>query len=272
MQISTDKSFLLVDDDKSYRKTLASRLRDEGYNHVIEAASPEEALHQVKTHKIDLAIIDIRLRDNTDSNDRSGLTLAAQLEQTLPKIILTMHPSLEYLRDAYRPRVKERLARDFIGKEEGFAALLLAISRILQELQEEEERNLSKIEPQQPDFGNLLEKYLTEGLTQSRLNHRVRLALIALNCIIVLVGIVGVFLGNWSVSLLTTVSGLAVTTFNGFFTKDFEDNIRETVNQCRKELLELQTQAKKLKDDDDLDKGLQAQAKKSDGDALDKDD
>ena len=77
-------TLLVVDDDALVLATLASGLRDAGYN-VIQASSGEEALELADEHKIDLAILDIRMPG------MSGIEIAKQLyeNKSIPFLFLS---------------------------------------------------------------------------------------------------------------------------------------------------------------------------------------
>jgi hypothetical protein len=47
----------------------------------------------LKIEKPDLADIDIRLSDEADEKDESGLRLAKEMDPSFPKIILTSYPT-----------------------------------------------------------------------------------------------------------------------------------------------------------------------------------
>jgi predicted nucleotide-binding protein len=63
-------------------------LEREGYN-VIPATNPEEAKNILHREQLDLAILDIRLKDDDSESDKSGLLLARDEAPHVPKIILT---------------------------------------------------------------------------------------------------------------------------------------------------------------------------------------
>jgi len=82
---------LVIDDDKSIRKTLATILEEEGYL-VDTAENGKEAIEKSHTAFYNLALIDIRLPD------MEGTGLLTKLKETVPpmvKIILTGYPSLQ---------------------------------------------------------------------------------------------------------------------------------------------------------------------------------
>jgi CheY-like chemotaxis protein len=135
---------LFADNDEDFRKTRAEFLEQEGYL-VIQAANPTEARQCLEAGGIDLAILDIRLENDDDERDISGLRLAKEtaekmptivtsgfMEQMVPKIILTSFPGYENVREALAPRVGGLPAAvDFLAKQEGLAALMAAVRRAL---------------------------------------------------------------------------------------------------------------------------------------------
>ncbi len=135
---------LFADNDPDFLKTRAEFLRQEGY-HVIEAAKPTEARQHLEAGGIDLAILDIRLENDDNERDVSGLMLAKEtaekiptivisgfMERMVPTIILTGFPTYENVREALAPKVGGLPAAvDFVAKQEGPEALLAAIRRAL---------------------------------------------------------------------------------------------------------------------------------------------
>ena len=68
---------------------------------------------------VDLAILDIRLRDDDDEKDTSGLKVAREAKSLIPKIVLTGYPTPELAREALTAVYGEPLAVGFVGKAEG---------------------------------------------------------------------------------------------------------------------------------------------------------
>jgi len=85
-------TILFADNDVDFLKTRSEFLEREGYL-VVPATSPTEAWRKLKTGGIDLAIVDVRLVNDDDEKDTSGLTLAKEVAHSVPKIILTGFPS-----------------------------------------------------------------------------------------------------------------------------------------------------------------------------------
>jgi DNA-binding NtrC family response regulator len=82
---------LVVDDDESVRKVLATILEEKGYI-VDTAENGKEAIKKSKTKIYNLALLDIRLPD------MEGTELLTAMKETTPKmikIIMTGYPSLQ---------------------------------------------------------------------------------------------------------------------------------------------------------------------------------
>jgi len=105
-----------------------------GYN-VSKAYTLEEAKELLNDQSIHLAIFDIRMNDDDDEKDISGLLLAQEKEYSnLPKIILTGYPDYHYVRKALGiPADGTPAAVDFLGKAEGTEALLNAVGRAFEQ-------------------------------------------------------------------------------------------------------------------------------------------
>jgi CheY-like chemotaxis protein len=98
-------------------------LEREGY--VVEVAtSVDEARRLQRARAPEVWIIDLRLRDDTDSKDTSGLLLARELGADVPKILLTNYPSVKAVREALAPGPDGRPSTvAFVSKREGLDAL-----------------------------------------------------------------------------------------------------------------------------------------------------
>lgn len=124
-------TILFADNDQDFLRTRKEFLEQDGYQ-VFTAANPVEARNVLESGQVDVAVIDIRLRDDHDERDQSGLYLAKEVAPSIPKIILTNHPSWTYAREMLIPDEQGwRAAVDFIAKEEGPDALLHAIRKAI---------------------------------------------------------------------------------------------------------------------------------------------
>jgi len=87
---------LIIDDDETIRKSIASVLKNKGYL-VDSAESGQAAIGKSETEIYDLALIDIRLPD------MDGVQLLTAMKETTPemvKIIITGYPSLQNAMEA----------------------------------------------------------------------------------------------------------------------------------------------------------------------------
>lgn len=124
-------TILFADNDQDFLKTRSEFLEQEGYL-VVPAKDPTEARRKLETGAIELAILDIRLVNDDDEKDTSGLTLAKEVARSVPKVILTGFPSYEYVREALKLQVDGLPAAvDFVAKQEGPEALLASVRRVL---------------------------------------------------------------------------------------------------------------------------------------------
>jgi DNA-binding response OmpR family regulator len=131
MKNQTKATLLLADNDADYRRTLRRLLELEDYQ-VVDAASPQEAVEKLGQLKVDLALLDLRLTDNGDDYDISGLEVAKQVvEMDTRCIILTAFASMETARLALRSRGAEPLAVDYVMKVNGPQAVLDAVEAVL---------------------------------------------------------------------------------------------------------------------------------------------
>ncbi len=88
---NSQKSILVIDDDKSILRTFTRILEKAGYK-IDVAETGKEALEKAEKVKFDLALVDVRLPD-TDGTD-----LLFKLQESMPsavKIVITGFPSLE---------------------------------------------------------------------------------------------------------------------------------------------------------------------------------
>lgn len=122
------ETLLLADNDPEFLRMLGPKLTDAGYA-VIWAENPIQARSVLTDRGIDLAILDLRLEDNHDKGDVSGLTIARDVARTVPKIIISEYASLDDVRDDLGLSVVDGLPNvvRFVKKEQGVEAILKAI-------------------------------------------------------------------------------------------------------------------------------------------------
>ena len=94
---------LFADNNPLFLKIRSELLEKAGFRNIRVSLSVEEA-RNLRDELVDIAVFDIRLEDDLDSNDTSGLDLAKDpAYRSVPKIILTAHPTYEHVREALGP-------------------------------------------------------------------------------------------------------------------------------------------------------------------------
>jgi response regulator RpfG family c-di-GMP phosphodiesterase len=125
------KTILLADNLRVFMDVRRKFLEQEGYK-VITADNPSDAEKFLKQRRLDLAILDIRLVNDDDPEDKSGIMLALKYGPTLPIILMTGFPTWEDVKTALgRDMTGLSRAVDFISKEEGPAVMLDAVKLTL---------------------------------------------------------------------------------------------------------------------------------------------
>ncbi|WP_243369727.1 response regulator [Geotalea sp. SG265] len=112
---------LVVDDEANIRLLYSQELTDEGYE-VITAATAAEAVEQLKTHEVDLVVLDIKLKNE------SGIELLQQIvkeRHDLP-VILSSAFSL------YKDDFSAWLADAYVVKSSDLQELKDEIRRVLE--------------------------------------------------------------------------------------------------------------------------------------------
>ena len=127
---------LVVDDDESVRKVLATILEEEGYA-VDTAKNGREAIKKSKAKFYNLALIDIRL------TDMEGTKLLIKVRDTTPKmrkIIITGYPALQNAINALN-----KGANAYIVKPFDMDKVLQTIKEQLKKQEEEKKYNQEKV-------------------------------------------------------------------------------------------------------------------------------
>lgn len=120
---------LLADNHTDYLDTCAEYLSDAGYS-VWKSSDPGTAQRILTEDWVHLAVLDLRLEDDDDDKDKSGLIIAQAIAPSVPKIILTNFPTLHDVRRALKPSFDgSSSAIDFVEKDDGLDALLEAVEQ-----------------------------------------------------------------------------------------------------------------------------------------------
>ena len=128
----SSKRILFADNDAEFLESRA-RLLQPMYE-VFLADSPESAERILRETWIHLAILDIRLSDDDDSRDESGLSLARRpAYRNVPKMILTNFHNREQTVAALRSGGDGPPTYDFIWKNQGSELMVAAVERVFAE-------------------------------------------------------------------------------------------------------------------------------------------
>ena len=121
-------NILFADNAPAFLATQAELLVAAGYQ-VLSATTLAEARRLLETGRVHLAILDIRMVDDEDERDVSGLDLAKDpAYRAIPKIILTGYPTYTAVREALGPALDGLPpAVAFVAKSEGPEAMIQAV-------------------------------------------------------------------------------------------------------------------------------------------------
>lgn len=119
-------TLLFVDNNSDFLTHRKEFLERADYR-VLTATSIEEARQILNVEHVDLVILDVRMENDNDPQDRSGLVFAREIDCSIAKIILTQFPSYEDVRAVMLP---PSVAVDYLHKEDGPEKLLESVRTI----------------------------------------------------------------------------------------------------------------------------------------------
>lgn len=94
---------LILDDKPSERASVRDLLELDGYI-VVEAGTEREATRRFKERHPDLAVVDVRLKEDSDQPDLSGIRWITTLPDRFPVIVLSSYTEPDVVREALRHR------------------------------------------------------------------------------------------------------------------------------------------------------------------------
>ena len=129
MSKNADFQILLADNDPIFIRTCRNPLEDAGFR-VWSAENPDEAIRLLKTERIHLAFLDLRMERDNDEKDKSGLAVAKQTSRLIPKIILTKFPAYQDVVEGLKQDIQgSQPAVDFLDKRDTRPDQLVEIVR-----------------------------------------------------------------------------------------------------------------------------------------------
>ena len=225
-----DYVVLLADNDPADRQSWSTLLSDAGYN-VALASSPEEARRVLQGTAVDIAVLDVKLKDDRPE-DRSGLDLATdQAFRGIPKIMLTTHDvSFEDLRDILGFKV-DRLppAVAFVNKKEGSEKLLQVLRDALEAWPRLRMSTAKASEQTKADY--------EVARHQARLNYRTALAVSIIGFLVIFAGICLAWSDRLTIGIVGTTTGLITEALSYLFFRRV-DLANSRMDTYHRELLE----------------------------------
>jgi CheY-like chemotaxis protein len=111
-------NILIVENNDGFRKTLSDHLTIEGYK-VLETQVIAEARGNLSNHKFNAAIVDVRMKNDDDKFDWSGLILAREIAgKNIPVVILSAYDRPADIERAYNVATGVKPPYAFISKND----------------------------------------------------------------------------------------------------------------------------------------------------------
>jgi len=124
----SEKIILMADNLQEFLDERREFLERAGYT-VITADNPLDAERIMERGRVDLAILDIRMVDDSDEEDTSGLELAQKFGENTPIIMLTGFPTWENVKTALGKNLNGLSpVVDFLSKEENPNLMIQAVN------------------------------------------------------------------------------------------------------------------------------------------------
>jgi CheY-like chemotaxis protein len=222
---------LLADNEAKFCETWGKVLSDAGYD-VRLASNPQETRNILRDTRVDLAILDLRLVDDKDERDISGLEVATdKTYRHIPKIVLTAFPtSYENLRKALGPAVDELPhAIAFVDKAEGPRTLLEVIRRALE--------TWPRLRMSTTKVSEQIKADHKVARQQARLNYRLAFAISILGFLVIFAGICLAWFDKLTIGIVGTASGIILEALGYlFFTR--LDLANDRMDAYHRELLQ----------------------------------
>lgn len=225
-------SILLVDNDEDFLELERQKLEADGYK-VIPATGPDEARRVLERGMVSLAIIDLRLLNNRDENDFSGIELAQSVAPSIPKLIFTDFPSTQAAVQALKAKFDGLPpATDFLFKHDGHDALVTSIQHIL--------RTESPFRELSVNIALKIEDDYKNARLQAKWNFNVSSAVSIFGVVIILAGAAATLKGIVTPGTITAVAGLLAEAVAALFFRRADAANRRT-DRYHRELLEIRS-------------------------------
>ncbi|MBS1786145.1 MAG: response regulator [Acidobacteria bacterium] len=221
-------TLLLADNDVDYLESLRDYF-DRKHFEVRTATNPDDAKAILEQGGIDLAILDVRLENNSNKQDISGIRIL-KVAPEVPKILLTRWLNYETLRKANKESLDGKLRpAACVDKKDEFSAILSAV------------RNTLEFESRYRESSNTLVLKLNqdyeEARQQSRWNYRIGLGIAVLGAVFIFVGTYLALKDKTYVAVLSALAGVLAEAATLLFFKR-TDSANERMDRYHQELVE----------------------------------
>ncbi|MGD9091211.1 MAG: response regulator [Anaerolineales bacterium] len=228
-------TILFADNNPNFLKTRTEFLEKEGYR-VVSATNPTEARRVLERGDIDLAILDIRLLNDDDEKDLSGITLAKETDPIIPKILLTSFPSVKTVRESLRVQlIGLPAAVEYVYKGDGPEALLRAIRNVLSHGRDW----LNTVKAALSGIDNTLHEDYVNAQKQAQTYYWVSLVMALTGAVFIFIGIALVIAERIDYLIVSIIPGI-ITEVIGFLFFRRADKANNRMDRYHKERIESQ--------------------------------
>jgi CheY-like chemotaxis protein len=124
-------AILIADNAPYWLKQMSIVVQNYGFS-VVSAHNPNEALTILGRHEADIAVLDLRLEDDTDDHDVTGLNVAEQTDRMIPKIIVSDYANISDAAEKLRIDIQGFPGIvDFVKKDRIETSLIPSIERAM---------------------------------------------------------------------------------------------------------------------------------------------
>ena len=221
---------LVADNDPISLRRMSDIVQDKGFS-VLRAINPSQAKAIIGSHRADVAVIDLRLEDDTDEHDLTGLEVAEKTDEMIPKIIVSRFESKAVLTDALKINIKgSPTIVDFVRKTEIATSLIPAIENTVRIRQTWSAMAQSKV-------SNQLYQDYKSARRDARVHYWVSLGISIGFALLIFYGAFRLH-GNGSLTVLFAVSGVLVAEITNYLFSRKLEFLARRVERFHAELLQ----------------------------------
>jgi CheY-like chemotaxis protein len=199
---------------------------------VVPATNRKEAMGVIGRHEVDIAVIDLRLEDEGDVDDISGLSVAEDTDRLIPKIIVSKFPSLEDATEHLKIDIHGLPGIvDFVQKSQIKKELIPKIERAMR-------IRKTFVSLARTTVAYQLDKDYNDARWDARAHYRVSLILSLLFALPILAGAFVLHSDHASVSALLAIGGVLVAEITNYLLSRNLKFLYRRVERFHTELLE----------------------------------